>query len=1049
MKIVDLAVARSTTVFVSVALVAVMGAWSYLVLPREADPDIQIPFVIVVTSYEGVAPSDIESLITIPIERKLTGLSGVKEVKSVSSEGLSTIQIEFLPDVDIDDAMQKVRDKVNMARQDLPQDVEDPSLQEVNLSELPIILVSLTGDIGMQALTKISEDLKDVLETIKGVLQVEIVGDVEREIQIEVDPDRVAEYGIPVETLVMLMRLENVNVPSGSLELGEGKYIMRVPGEFRGPDDIRDLVVKADANGIVYLRDIAEIKDGTKEQNSRSRVDGQPAITISVSKRSGENVIAIADAVKRITAEANRRLPPGVKATITMDESTYIRDMVSDLDNHMLTGFILVATVILISLGFVNALFVASAIPIAMMISFIVFDMSGITLNMVVLFSLILVLGRLVDDGIVVIENIYRHMQMGMPRAEAARKGAAEVAWPVFGSTATTVAAFVPMFFWPGIWGEFMVFLPITVALSLSASLIVAMVINPAMASRLMRTPSKVYPMGEPIRRGLLLRSYGGFLRFALHWRSVTLVLAGCLLVVITAVFFLSAKTEFIPDTEPYRADIDIDCPEGTSLDTTDAFVKRVESLMAPYRGNIEFLLANAGSRGVSEFGGGEGGATTQIGRVSLDFPKLSECKVMPSEIVREVRGKFGDIAGADIRIGKSSMGPPQKPPVNVEISGDDFVTLIDLARKVRGAIKDISGLVDIDDDCSQGKPEVQVNVDREQALLTGLSTRFVGEIVKAAVNGRKAGVFREGDKEYDVTVRFPEFFRKDLANVESMNLINASGQPIPFSSVASVQYGIGRGTITHIDRKRTVTVSAEVEGRLATDVLQDVQDRLEGLELPAGYTVSYTGEDEDRLETQSFLLHAFVVALFLVAIVLLAQFNSILQTFIIMTSVMLSLAGVFLGLLICRQPFGILMTGIGCISLAGVVVSNAIVLLDFVNRLRARGYPVEEALVEAGMTRFRPVVLSAITTVLGLIPMATGISFDFHNMKWLIGGEMVQWWSSMAIAVIFGLTFATILTLVVLPALYSACYSFLGLFGMDMASAPTTLEGNAVEKAS
>jgi multidrug efflux pump subunit AcrB len=1028
MKIVDHAVDRSTTVFVALILIVVIGLRSYVVLPREAEPDIQIPFVIVSTSYQGVAPADMESLVTIPIERKLTGLSGVKEIRSSSAEGDSTIQIEFLPDVDIDDAMQKVRDKVDMATQDLPEDADEPVITEINLSELPVIFVSLTGDVGLAAMTRIAEDLEDAIETIKGVLDVEIVGDVEREIQIVVDPERVAEYGVPLTALVTLMRVENVNTPSGSLELGEGKYLMRVPGEFKGPDDIRDLVVKADEKGIVYLRDIAEIKDGFKEVASLSRLNGQPAITLTVSRRSGENVIAVADAVKQAVEEANRRLPPGVNLTITMDESTDIRDMVADLENNILSGLILVLAVIFAFLGFVEALLVASAIPISMLVTFAVLHMFDITLNMVVLFSLILALGMLVDNGIVVVENIHRHMQLGYSRVEAAKAGAAEVAWPIIGSTVTTVVAFVPMFFWPGIWGEFMVFLPITVITSLSASLFVGLVVNPAMAARFMRVRANPSDDLRP-RRGRLMQAYGAFLRLSLRWPAVTFTLAAALLVVITGVFFQGAKIEFTPETEPHRGFVDIDCPEGTNLETTDGFVRHIEELVAPFHKNLEFLLASVGSRGVSRFGGGKGGQTTHVGRVTLDFPKFEECTVLPSEIVNQARGKFDDITGAEVRMKKSSMGPSDEPPVNIEISGDDFSVLTQLAQQVRRLIEDVPGLVNLDDDCSRGKPEIQVKVDREQALLTGLSTEFVGLIVKAAVNGRKAGVFREGDKEYDVTVRFPEYFREDLANVETMNLINATGQAIPFSSVAHVAYGTGRGEITRIDRKRTVTVFSDVQGRLDSEVLADVQKRLGKLDIPFGYTISYTGEDEDRKETQDFLSRAFVVALLLVALVLVAQFNSILQTLVIMTSVILSLAGVFLGLLLFHKPFGILMTGIGCISLAGVVVNNAIVLLDFINKLRDRGMSFEDAIVEAGMTRFRPVMLTAITTVLGLVPMAVGISFDFHSMRWIIGGEMAQWWGSMAIAVIFGLSFATLLTLVVVPTLYSACNSFLVLF--------------------
>ncbi|MDQ1257839.1 MAG: multidrug efflux pump, partial [Candidatus Hydrogenedentes bacterium] len=969
----------------------------------------------------------------------------VKQIKSTSVEGASSIQIEFEADIDIDEAIPKVRDKVDLAVGDLPEDADDPLIQEINISELPIMFVSLTGDIGLAALSTIAEDLEDAIEAIRGVLDVDVVGDVEREIVIEVDPERVKEFGLAPADLVTLMRVENVNTPAGSLELGEAKYLMRVPGEFTDPETISDLVVKAGPSGVVYLRDIGIITDGFKETESLSRVDGRQAVTLTVSKRSGENVIFISEAVKAILNQARERLPQGVDLLLTLDDSQEIRDMVSELENNILTGLILVLAVIFVFLGFVNAIFVALAIPVSMFITFIILQMSGVTLNMVVLFSLILALGMLVDNGIVIVENIYRHMYMGKSRIQAAKDGAGEVAIPITTSTLTTVAAFMPMVFWPGIWGEFMVYLPKTVSYALMGSLFVGLVVNPALASVFMRVRSKKHFAEDTAveKRPAILRIYGALLRLALRWRAVTITLYVTMLVVIIWIFSLTAKVEFVPETEPRRAQIDIDCPEGTNLDTTDAIVRQIEALVEPYRENVEFVIASTGSRGVSQFGGGSGGQTNHIGRVSLRFPDSSQCERMPSDILKELRTKFVDITGAEIKVEKAQMGPDAGPPVNIEISGDDFEVLADLAQDIRRVIKDTPGLVDLRDDYNKGKPEVRVIVDREQALLTGLNTEYIGQVVKAAIDGRKAGDFREGDEEYDVMVRFPKWFRQDLANVENMNITNYLGDSIPFESVARLEQGAGLGEITRIDRKRTVTVSGEVEGRLAPEVLLEVEKQLADYPLPAGYTIDYTGENEDQQETQAFLGKAFVVALFLVALILIAQFNSMMQTLIIMTSVILSLAGVFLGLWIHHMPFGILMTGIGCISLAGVVVNNAIVLLDFINKLRERGMSTHDAIVEAGMTRFRPVMLTAITTLLGLIPMAVGISYDFWKREWIVGGESSQWWGSMAIAVIYGLGFATMLTLVVVPTLYSLTESARGLFHRRPKTAETPPAGS------
>lgn len=1045
MKIVNVAVDRSTSVFVLLALIIAMGVYSYVVLPRESAPEVIVPFIVVSTGYEGVSPEDIESLVTLPIERKLTGISGVKEITSNSLEGRSQIVIEFAADTDIDSALQKVRDKVDQAKQDLPDEADDPSVTEINLSEEPILIMCLTGNLPLAVLDELAEDLEDRIEAIEGVLDVEVIGGVEREIQIEVDPDRVAQYGVSFANLITLTMLENVNTPGGTLDLGEAKFLMRTPGEFKTPDELTGLVVKQGPTGTVYLRDIATVKDGFKEPTSLSRVNGTPAVTLAISKRSGENIIKIADRVRADTEAFLQRAPKGVKVAVIWDESDWIRDMVSELENSMLSGLILVVAVVFIALGFVNAIFVSLAIPISMMITLTFLYMSGVTLNMVVLFSLILALGMLVDNGIVVIENIHRHFEEGVSRVEASKTGAAEVAWPIIASTLTTVAAFVPMFFWPGIFGEFMFYLPETLCLALMASLFVGMIVNPALASRWMPTP-KARGMASIRERSVILRAYGAFLRLALRWRGVTITLAVVMLVVVTTVFFSRARVVFMPEVEPPQAYINIECPEGTNLETSDQFVRQVEAIVEPYRPYMDNVIASVGWQGVGH-GGGRGGGSTHLSRVTLDFPKLADCKRLPSEILAELRDKLKDLTGAEVRIAQMEMGPPTGPPVNVEISGEDFPTLAELAEDIKREIKDIPGLVDVRDDYNKGKPEVKVIVDRQQAWKTGLNTQFIGLTIKAAVEGRKAGDYREGDEQYDVMVRFPKQFRSDLANIMNMNLINLQGQPVPFSAVARIEEGAGLGRITRIDRKRVVTVSGETAGgRTAQEVLRDVRARLKAFPLPAGYAQEYTGENEDMVETQAFLSKAFVVAVMLVALVIVAQFNSIAQTLIIMTTVILSLTGVFLGLLITNMPFGVLMTGIGCISLAGVVVNNGIVFLDFINQLRARGLPTEEAIVQAGMTRFRPVLLTAITTVLGLIPMAVGISFDFFKFEWVINGDSAQWWGSMAVAVSFGLSFATLLTLVVVPTLYSLSVSLANVFARQPAPEPLPVPGAAAK---
>jgi len=1018
MKITELAVTRNTTVLVLLGLILCIGIYSYIMIPRESSPEVVIPYIFVTVRYEGVSPEDMESLVTIPIERKLTGLSGVKKIESTSNEGMSSISIEFQPDVEIEDALQRVRDKVDQAKQDIPADADDPSIFEVNFSESPIMIMCLTGNYPLAVLNEIAEDIEDRLESIPGVLDVAIIGGVEREIQIEVDPERVAAYGVSFADLINVVSMENVNTPGGSLDLGEGKYLMRTPGEFRTPEELENLVVKVGEQGAVYLRDLAVVRDGFKDTTTISRVNDKPAVTLALSKRSGTNIIRLADEVNRTLDNIRRRLPTGIDISLTWDESVWIRDMVSELENNILSGMILVLVVIFVSLGFYNALMVSLAIPVSMLITFAFLYFSGVTLNMVCLFSLILAVGMLVDNGIVVVENIYRHIQQGMTPVEAAKLGTHEVSMPIIGSTLTTVVAFLPMFFWPGIWGEFMVYLPATVCISLSASLFVALVINPSLAALFLKPRKEIKRS-----KHYLTRSYERILRFSLKYPAITLTSAFTALVCVVTIFGFLGKTEFLPEIEPPQARINVKCPEGTNLETSDQTVRMIEDIVRPYRQHIEHVITSVGSQsgGGGEIVSGGGGNTSHLSRVTLDFPKLSGMEIPPSEILEKIRPELEKIVGAEVRIDKMGMGPPSGPPINIELSGDDYKVLAQLAQEVKSKIASVPNLVDLRDDYNAGKPEVRVIVDRVQAWKTGLSTRLIGEIVKAAINGREAAEFREGDKEYDVTVRFPKHFREDLTNLKNMKLINIAGSPVPFSAVAEIEQGAGLGSIKRINRKRTVTVSAEVEGeRRPPEVLKEVQAIVsEQVNIPGGYTVAYTGENQENEETQAFLMKAFLLAVLLVAFVLIAQFNSIVQCLIIMTTVVLSLVGVFLGYLICGMPFGVLMSGIGCISLAGVVVNNGIVLLEFINELRTKEPSVFYAVIHAGTIRLRPVLLTAVTTVIGLIPMAAGISFDFRNLTWSVGGESSQWWGPMAIAVIFGLSFATILTLIVVPTLY------------------------------
>jgi len=1017
----QVALKRQVTVLTLMVFILIAGIYCYVTLPRENFPDITIPYVFVTTTYEGVAPEDMEELISIPIERKLKGISDVEEIRSTSAEGISTVAVKFLPSVDIDDALQKVRDKVDQAKKDLPGDLpDDPVIQEVNFSDLPVIRVVLSGPFSLRRLQQFAEDMEDRLESIPGVLDVRLSGGLEREIHVEFDLDRVGAYRVPFSSLINAVTKSNVNMPGGSMDIGQAKYLVRVPEDFQDPAEIFSIVAFVRDGKPVYLRDVAFIQDSYKDPITRSRINGAKSVTLAIQKRSGENIVEVTDQVKAIVKEMKTILPPNLKIDLTSDMSNDVRLMVADLENNILSGLILVVAVILLFIGGRSAVFVALAIPYSMLITFILLAAFDVTLNMVVLFSLILALGMLVDNGIVIVENIYRHIQQGMDRNEAALTGANQVAWPVITSTITTLGAFMPMLFWPGIMGEFMGYLPETLIMALTASLFVALVINPVLSARYQSVKPPKPEKKKAAKEPFVKRAYLVLLNWSLNHRLVIVLTAFVLLVGSMLLYGAFGKgSEFMPDTEPRRAYVHVKAPEGTNLDASDKLVRMVENIVSKYE-DIKYVISNIGAEGGDPFS--QGGTGTHINRVALDFKDFHDRKTLSSTVVKEIREKtLGAVRGAEVQVEKEKEGPPTGAPVNMEISGKDIHVLGELAAKIRKKIKDIPGLVDLKDNFVKGKPEIRVRVDKEKSALMGLDTYTIAYTVKTAINGAKVGVYREGKDEYDIIARLPERDRHSLEGLKRITVSGPKGEPIPLTSLASITLSSGLGAIMRLDQKRVVTISGDVSGRLANDVIQDIEARLKtDIDWPRGYFYRFSGEQEEQAKSAAFLSKAFVAALFIIFLVLVTQFNSFMTPFIILTSVLLSLIGVFLGLLITDTAFGVIMTGIGVISLAGVVVNNAIVLIDYYNQLKERGMAAREALIKAGLVRFRPVMLTAVTTILGLLPMATGISFDFRNLAWDIGNESSQWWGPMAVAVIFGLAVATLLTLVVVPVLCS-----------------------------
>ncbi len=1077
----DTAIKNRISVVVLTIIIVIAGIYCYLSLPRENEPDITIPNVFVSTDYKGVASEDIETSITIPIEKKLKGIDGVKKLKSISSEGQSQINIEFVTDADIDEALRKVKDKVDEALGDLPSDLEnDPVVFEVNFSELPIMVFSLAGTCGNPCLKELADDLADDIETITGVLEVEVTGGLEREIQVEVQPDKLAYYNIPITALQRAVYSENQNTSGGTITLGDGRYQLRVPGEFETPDEIFNLVVSTHQGRPVYLKDVAHVKDTFKEESSRSRLNGVSAVNISVKKRTGENILAISDQVDAMVERHKETWPTGTEITKLMNKARDVRLMVADLENNILTGLVLVVIVLLFALGIRNAILVGMAIPFSMFLSFIVLYALEITLNIVVLFSLTLALGMLVDNAIVIVENIYRYMEQGVPRIQAAMKATGEVAWPVIGSTFTTLAAFFPMVFWSGIMGEFMKWLPITLIVTLTSSLFVALVINPALTSIFMRVKSAAAggtgastderPASEfanggeaPVAiEGPILRTYTRLLRMALNHRMTVLLSGFGFLILLYQLWYLTVglrtPVEFFPSLDPNSAYVNVELPEGADLEYIDRILKKIEVALtggrppeagadpldkatytrtyvprshhradgSTYEGpgdfdNLEYVYAKAvETAGSLNF---DANAPNHIGVQFIDFDQ----RIHPSaRDLEEIRRRIGEIPGAQITVAKAEEGPPTGAPINIEISGDDFKTLGRIAAQVKTFVEKVPFVEDVQDDYVEGLPSIQVDIDRQKAALFGLSTNDIGFALKTAYNGLDVSTYHEGDEDYDITIILPPEERAVTDVLHRLMIPSPSGQLVPLTTLGRIVYTGTIGDIVRINNDRVVTVEANVdETKVPGPVArQQAEDLLKEYVLPPGYRIKFTGEFEFQKESEEFLTRAFMIAVFLIFLILVTLFNSVAQPLIILTSVILSLGGVFLGLAVMKMPFGIIMSGVGVISLAGVVVNNAIVLIDYTNKLIARGMTLTEAVVAAGATRLRPVLLTAVTTVLGLLPMVTGVSFDFHAMQISWVSDTAQWWRSMAVVVIFGLMLATLLTLVVVPSLYAMLYT-------------------------
>ena len=1019
---------------------------SFTGMRREAFPEIKIPYIFVTTLYPGANPPEIENLITQKIEDKLEGIDGVKKITSSSNESYSSIFIEFDPAVKVEDALRRVKDKVDQARGELPADAQDPITQELNFSSIPLIKIALYADYDLERLEVVADRLKDRMGKIPGVLETQVIGKQEKEIAIDADPALLRQYGLTLYDLTSAIQTQHRNIPGGTMKAAGYRFSIRVTGELNDPLAFNDLIVKSENGRMIKLKDVATVSFAyTRDRQSLSRTNGKPSLTVTVAKRTGEDIVRIAQASRAIIEEDQKTWPAGTHYDIIYDMSTTIKHMVDELQNHLLMGIMLVLLVLSFFMGVRNSMFISTAIPFSMAIGFIVLSYMGITLNMVVLFSLVMALGMLVDDGIVVVENIYRHLQMGKDRFQASLDGTREVAVPVLTATITTVAAFAPVFFMPGIMGEFMKYLPLTVGITLLGSLFVAFVFNPVFASLTMNTRD-IHKMegGKQDWFEHFKELYRKLLRKTLNHPWILSVL--CLGFVVSGIIAYSALGPgivFFPNTEPEVISAEIEGPLGLDIARTDSTIGIPEKLMLQLPDSLASIriintIVGAGKSG-NNFSGGN--TETHKGYLDVVFDDYDKRKIKSYATMNWMEQNLPQLVpGWKLRVLKEENGPPTGKPVEYEISGDDYQQLSWIADSVRYLLRQIPELTNVDHDYDPARPEISIDVNRDQAKRLGFSTMDVATGVRGAIFGAEAGKFRIGKDEHKIMVRLNSSTRENIGGLSDI-LLSREGNEAPLSSVAQISQKANIASIRHIDGRRTV----QVWGELAPGQKDERTPKTKAaaiisqVQVPSGYSVNPGSGTRDQAEIQAFIFKAFFIAMSLVFLTMVFQFNSIFQPFLILIGIFLSLGGVFWGLLIVNKftdfvklvtgglvaldgvTFSIIFSGVGIIALAGVVAKNGIVLIDFMNKLRRDGRPLREAVIEGGATRLRPVLLTAITAMIGLLPMATGVGIDFLHFGIITRSETTMMWAPMAWAIFWGLLFNTLLVLIVTPTFYYA----------------------------
>ncbi len=1005
--LISAAIERFRTTFLLLVFIFVAGIISYSAIPKESSPDIPIPVAYVSVHHEGISPEDAVNLLIKPLETELKALDGLDTMTANAYEGGASIQLEFDAGLDNDQAITDVREKVDMAKAELPTEADEPTVTEINIATFPILTVILSGDLPERTLKKIAEDLQDEIETITGVLETEIYGTREAQVIIEIDRAKLESYNLTQQTLIDAVSRNNLLVAAGALEMPAGRYAVKVPGLFKSAEEIYNLPIYSDGTRSIKMRDIGTVSLTFKDPVTITRVNGEPAVTIDVKKRIGENVIDTVDQVKAIIDRARPLFPENLSISYTSDESIQIRDMLTDLENNVLISVILVMIVILASLGRRTSLLVAMSIPGAFLLGIISLYAMGYTTNIVVLFALILSVGMLVDGAIVVTELADKHMQEdGMDRKEAYLEAAKYMAWPIAASTATTLAAFVPLLFWPGVMGEFMKFMPITLIATLTGSFIMAVIFMPALGAKIGKASPHVGDTGAKITK-----KYTDLLTKLLEVPGKVLLttIAAFVLTVFTFSIF-SKGVEFFPRIEPERAEIKIHALGDLSIYEKDKITAEVEKRILDIP-EVKIFYANAGSTN-------RGAPDDVIGRFTLEFHDWEVRDRSVFDVLDEIEQRTADIYGVQVEVSEEKEGPSQGKPIALNISGPTYEEITPVVIALRKELESIPGTTGVDDSLPEPGIQWSMDINRDEATKSGASLAEVGAAIRMATTGVIVGTYRPDDSndEWDITARFAEQ-KRSISAIDDLVVSTSQGN-IPISHFMERKAEPKVTAITRIDRKTTVTLEADVKkGVLAADVIKELKTRLKDKELPDGIMVSFEGQDEDQKETQDFLGVAFLITVGSMFLILVMQFDRFYQAGIILSAIVLSTAGVLIGHMVMGKPFGIVMSGLGIIALAGIVVNNNIVLIDTFNKL-VKTMPWKEALIETGRLRLRPVVLTAFTTIVGLMPMALKLNIDLINRGVQYNAPSTQWWDQLASSIAFGLAFATVLTLIVTPCM-------------------------------